>query len=227
MKIAIDKGQQAGKHKAKHSWLLQNGHELLELPLPVGDYIIINEKVLDVLDRKSTRIMKNKDKESGEYIQKTGTEPKKMDFLGTYTVSVDTKKDLQEVISNICTSTHGRFRDEVILAMNNGIKLFVLVEHGGNIKNLDSVLEWKNPRQFLYERKIRKEFGIPKGADFKTEVAELKSHGAKIKRGPTTGEELFKAMTTMHEKYSVEWIFCEKKDTGKRIVELLGGSNLG
>ena len=221
MKIAIDKGQQAGKHEVKHKWLTENGHELLELPLPVGDYIVINDKVLDVLERKSTRVMVNKNKDTGEYIHKTGTEPKKMDFLGTYKTAVDTKKDLQEVISNICTSTHGRFRDEVILAMNNGIKLFVLVEHGGNIKNLESVLDWKNPRQFLYERKIRKEFGIPKGSDFKTEVSELKSHGAKIKRGPTTGEELYKAMVTMSEKYSIEWVFCDKKETGTKIVELL------
>ena len=156
-----------------------------------------------------------------------------MDFMGVVRDSVDTKKDLQEVAGNIMgskkksngkkTSTHERFRDECILAQQVGIKLYILVEHGGNVKSLEDVTNWKNPRQFLYERKIRKEFGIPKGADFQTEVAELKNHGAKIVRGPTTGEELYKAMVTMEEKYGIEWVFCEKKDTGAKIISLLKG----
>lgn len=205
LKIAADKGQQAGKHEVKHNWLRQNGHELIELPLPVGDYIEITEAVQSVIDRRGDKL-------------------KKMDFMGVVRVSVDTKKDLQEVVGNIQGKSHARFRDECILAQQNGIKLYILVEHGGNIKSLEDVANWKNPRQFLYEKKIRKEFGIPKGADFQAEVAELKSHGAKIVRGPTTGEELYKAMVTMSEKYGVEWVFCDKKDTGKRIIELLGGA---
>ena len=179
MEIAVDKGQQANKHIVKHNWLKLNGHELIELPLPVGDY------------------------------------------MGVVRVSVDTKKDLQEVVGNIQGKSHARFRDECILGQQNGIKLYILVEHGGNIKNLESVKDWKNPRQYLYEKKIRKEFEMPKGADFQSEVAELKAHGAKVVRGPTTGEELYKAMVTMQEKYGVEWVFCEKKETGAKIVELL------
>jgi len=204
LKIAADKGQQAGKHEIKHKWLIDNGHELLELPLPVGDYIEITEAVQSVIDRRGDKL-------------------KKMDFMGVVNVSVDTKKDLQEVVGNIQGKSHARFRDECILAQQNGIKLYILVEHGGKITSLESVKDWKNPRQFLYEKKIRKEFGIPKEADFQTEVAELKNHGAKIVRGPTTGEELYKAMVTMGEKYGVEFKFCNKNDTGKMIIELLGG----
>ncbi len=204
MKIAVDKGQQAGKHEIKHKWLRDNSHELSELPLPVGDYIEITDAVQSVIDRRGDKL-------------------KKMDFMGSFKVSVDTKKDLQEVVNNIVGKSHSRFRDEVILAQQNGIKLYILVEHGGKINSLDAVKEWVNPRQWKYEQKIRKEWNIPKDADFQTELAELKSHGAKIKRGPTTGEELYKAMVTMNEKYGVEWVFCDKKETGKRIVELLGG----
>lgn len=202
MKIAVDKGQQAGKHEAKHNWLRQNGHKLFEFPIPVGDYIEITEQVQAVIDRRGDKL-------------------KKMDFMGVVRVSVDTKQDLQEVVGNIQGKSHARFRDECILGQQNGIKLYILVEHGGNIKTLETVMDWKNPRQFLYEKKIRKEFGIPNGADFQAEVAELKSHGAKVVRGPTTGEELYKAMVTMNEKYGVEWVFCDKKDTGSKIVELL------
>ena len=202
MKIGVDKGQQAGKHDKKHDWLRGNGHILSELPIPVGDYIEITEQVQSVIDRRGEKL-------------------KKMDFMGAIKVSVDTKQNLQEVVGNIQGKSHSRFRDECILAQQNGIKLYILVEHGGNIKSLEDVNDWINPRQFLYERAIRKEYGIPKGADYKAEIADLKAHGAKIKRGPTTGEELYKAMATMSEKYSIEWVFCDKKDTGKVIVELL------
>ena len=223
IEIIEDKGQQAGKHEIKRKWFQDNNIKFIQLPLPVGDYILMNEKVLDVIERKSKRVMINKDKDTNEYITKIGTELKKMDLLGTYMTAVDTKKDLQEVLGNVCSRTHGRFRDEVILAHNNNVKLYVLVEHGGNVKSLNDVAEWKNPRQFKYEMKIRKEYGMPKGSDFQTELAELKSHGVKIKRGPNTGEELFKAMVTMQEKYGCEFLFCDKKDTGRRIIEILGG----
>jgi len=204
MKIAIDKGQQAGKHEVKHSWLRENGHELLELPLPVGDYIEITDAVQSVIDRRGDRL-------------------KKMDFMGVVNVSVDTKKDMQEVVGNISGRSHARFRDECILAQQNNIKLYILVEHGGKVNSLEAVKDWKNPRQYLYEKKIRKLYNIPKGADFQEEIDELKEHGAKIKRGPTTGEELYKAMTTMQEKYGCEFVFTDKKNCGQMIIELLGG----
>lgn len=205
MKIAVDRGQQAGKHEIKHKWLRSNGHELSELPLPVGDYIEITDAVQSVIDRRGDKL-------------------KKMDFMGSFKVSVDTKKDLQEVVNNIVGKSHSRFRDEVILAQQNGIKLYILVEHGGKINSLDAVKEWINPRIFLYQKQIRKQWNIPKDADFQTELAELKSHGAKIVRGPTTGEELYKAMVTMQDKYGCEFLFCDKKETGKRIIEILGGN---
>lgn len=204
MKIAVDKGQQAGKHETKHKWLQSNGHEINMLPLPVGDYIEITEMVQSVIDRRGDKL-------------------KKMDFMGSCDISVDTKQNLQEVVGNIQGKSHARFRDEVILAMNAGIKLYILVEHGGKIKCLEDVQYWINPRIYLWEKKIRKEWNIPKGSDFETELAELKSHGAKIKRGPTTGMELYKAMATMSEKYGISFEFCDKKETGQRIVELLGG----
>lgn len=38
-----------------------------------------------------------------------------------------------------------------------------------------------------------------------------------------SGKTLCKIMYTMRERYNVEWMFCSKHETGKRIVELLGG----
>lgn len=37
------------------------------------------------------------------------------------------------------------------------------------------------------------------------------------------GLRLFKVMYTIQNKYGVEFLFCDKRQTGKRIIELLGG----
>lgn len=37
------------------------------------------------------------------------------------------------------------------------------------------------------------------------------------------GITLGKAMNTMHERYGVEFMYCDKKDTAKKIIEILGG----
>ena len=39
-----------------------------------------------------------------------------------------------------------------------------------------------------------------------------------------SGKTLYKIMSTMSEKYGVEWQFCKKSECGKRIVEILGGN---
>lgn len=38
-----------------------------------------------------------------------------------------------------------------------------------------------------------------------------------------TGKQLFKIMSTMADKYGVEWMFTPKEKCGEMIVELLGG----
>lgn len=39
----------------------------------------------------------------------------------------------------------------------------------------------------------------------------------------TTGDKLYKILSTFQRKYGCRFLFCEKKDTGRRIIELLGG----
>ena len=38
-----------------------------------------------------------------------------------------------------------------------------------------------------------------------------------------SGERLFKIMKAMENYYGIEWQFCNKQNTGKRIIEILGG----
>lgn len=124
-------------------------------------------------------------------------------------VVVDSKKDLQECVGNICGKEHARFRRECQFAQDNGIKLIVLVEQGHGVKSLDDVAQWVNPRLFQFERKIKS--------------MERKGMSTSGMKAPTSGITLSKAMKTMQEKYKVEFMFCSRGDAGKKIVEILGG----
>ena len=44
MVIFEDEGQQSGKHLKKHHYWSNSNIEVKRVPLPVGDYIIANEK---------------------------------------------------------------------------------------------------------------------------------------------------------------------------------------
>lgn len=194
MIIVEDKGQQDKKHEVKHKWFDCHDIEVIRAPLPVGDYILYTDSVADVIKRKMNR----------------GIDVKKMDFLGSYSVSVDTKKDMQEIVGNVCGKQHARFRDECILAQNNGIKLYVLVENKDGIKAIDDVFRWQNPRMHRYNQ-IKYMHNIGKWGSIPLP-----------KQPPTSGKTLAKALLTMQLKYGVEFLFCRPEDAGAKILELLG-----
>lgn len=58
---------------------------------------------------------------------------------------IDRKQNLGELCRNVCQE-HKRFRAELERAKQLGVKLFILCEHGGQIKSLSDVINWKNPR---------------------------------------------------------------------------------
>ncbi|WMJ85466.1 ERCC4 domain-containing protein [Anaerocolumna sp. MB42-C2] len=133
-------------------------------------------------------------------------------------VVIDSKKDLQECVGNICgggkkkkngETEHERFRNECILARDNGIKLIVLVEHGWGIKSIEDVAMWRNPRIDAWERKVKS--------------MQRKGISTAGMRPPNSGATLAKSMKTMQDKYGVEFMFCSRGDAGKKIIELLGG----
>lgn len=115
---------------------------------------------------------------------------------------VDRKQNLTELCSNVCQD-HDRFRRELMLANENGIQLIILCEHGKEIECLEDVIFWENPR-----RKKRKQI------DGRWQTVETKA---------MTGETLYKVLTTQQRKYGVEFVFCTKEETGKKIIEILGG----
>ena len=190
MKILVDTGQQKKKHDLKHECMEKLGAELQIVPLPVGDYVLVSGDVEDVLNRKKNR----------------GIDVKKMDLLGSYKVSVDTKRDIQEAIGNICDPQHDRFRDEVILAQRNQIKLYILIENTDGVSTLDDLDTWENPR-----KKMKKWVSVADGGRKRVPVSQ----------NATKGVSLAKAMRTMQEKYGVTFLFCKPEEAGAKILELL------
>ena len=134
---------------------------------------------------------------------------------------IDRKQNLTELCGNVCQQ-HKRFKSELMRAQEMGIKLIILCEHGGKIKSMEDIKSWTNPRQRLWEKEMRVKWDIPQSQDFGEAITALRSHGAKF-YPPTSGEQLHKMLSTMSEKYNVEFLFCDKASTGRRIIELLGG----
>lgn len=58
---------------------------------------------------------------------------------------IDRKKDILELCGNVCQQ-HERFQKELVRAMDAGIQIIILCEHGEEIKCLEDVYFWDNPR---------------------------------------------------------------------------------
>lgn len=193
MQILSDVAQKSGRHIAKETWWEEHDIEVITMPLPVGDYVLVNDKITDVINRKSKR----------------GIDVKKMDFLGTYNVVVDTKQDMNEIEGNIIGKAHARFRDECILAQNNNIKLYVLIENMDGINSIQDVFRYTSPRRLKWFK-------------FKKLHEQGKALRAVIPdKPPVSGEQLAKAMLTMQYKYGVEFKFCRPKEAGAEVIRLL------
>lgn len=119
-------------------------------------------------------------------------------------IVIDRKRDLSELCGNVCQQ-HERFKAELIRAMKAGFRLVILVEHGEDVQTLEDVYFWDNPRREIYT--IRMTGGVA--------FREPKYPNA------TTGKQLYKSLLTIRDRYNVDFAFCTKDETGRRIVELL------
>lgn len=55
------------------------------------------------------------------------------------------------------------------------------------------------------------------------DVIGWKNPRLKVSPMAVSGERLFKIMKAMEGYYGIEWQFCDKRQTGKRIIEILEG----
>jgi len=121
---------------------------------------------------------------------------------------IDRKKDLQELVGNV-TQQHERFKAELIRAKDAGIKLIILVEHGGGITCLEDVFLWQNPRKHEVMWKWEN------GKRIRTVISDK----------AVDGDQLYKSLCTIRDRYGAEFAFCRKEETGKKIVELLSNDS--
>ena len=117
------------------------------------------------------------------------------DYCLAPAVSVDTKRDILELVQDI-EGEHDRFREELIRARDLGTKLIVLVENDEGVLCIDDLLHWVNPRAAINKRK-----GI---------------------KPPMDGPRLRKACLTMERRYGVTFEFCTPGAAGPRVLQLLG-----
>ncbi len=121
------------------------------------------------------------------------------DYINIFdqSVAIDRKQNIMELINNV-TQDHERFRRELQLAQELGVKLIVLVEE--YFSNVYALKYWKS--------KVWK-YGAKKGLP----VSQMK------------GETLMKILLTMQNKYGVKFVFCRKAESAKLIVDILKGEN--
>ena len=117
---------------------------------------------------------------------------------------IDRKQNLQELCGNVCQQ-HERFKRELIKAMNANIQLIILIEHGPDVMAIEDVYFWKNPRKH----------------EVRWRMVNGKREKYVVSAKAVDGDQLYKSLCTIRDRYNVRFEFCEKKDTGKRIMELL------
>lgn len=120
-------------------------------------------------------------------------------------VIIDRKQNLLELCSNVCQQ-HDRFRKELIRANEAGIHLIFLVEHGPDIRRIEDVYFWKNPRRHEVRWKV---VGGQR-------IRYVESGKA------LDGAQLYKSLSTIQDRYGAEFRFCAKNETGQEIIRLLG-----
>lgn len=124
---------------------------------------------------------------------------------------IDRKKDLQEICGNVSSKQHERFKAELLRAKEQGIKLVILCEHGADIKSLEDVYFWQNPRKYQIRWKT------VNGKRVK-DVISAKA---------VDGNQLYKSLCTIRDRYNVDFVFCQKEETGQKIIDILGGNIYG
>lgn len=144
---------------------------------------------------RDTRDKKGKHDNVDNYLLKCGHEIvyRKLDVGDVMTegvpgVSIDLKRNLGELSKNLMNRTdHSRFYKEVRRAREQGIKLYILCEHGGKVKSIRDVAQWSD------------------------------------KYSGVSGRALMDSIYRCHISYGIEFLFCDKRITGRRIVEILTG----
>lgn len=167
----------------------------MPLPYTGGDELVLIE---------DSRQQVGKHRNIEQYCKKHGIEiVRRCLSVGDYmlpcgVVSVDTKMDLLELCKDVMSRDHRRFRSECIRAMEQGIRLIVLVEEIPPFHQVDlwEVPVWKTANEWH-------NIGDP--------VTMVDPKAFK------------KALKTMTVKYGVQFRYCTKRQTPAMVMKYLRG----
>ena len=115
----------------------------------MSDFIILT----DTRQQKESHIIKEFDRQKILHIRTTLESADYMavrynnGFYKDYSVLIDTKKDLEEISSNLCnTQNHERIKREIAKAKELGCNDFIFLIANNKIKTLNDLKQWKSKR---------------------------------------------------------------------------------
>lgn len=77
------------------------------------------------------------------------------DYAPVPPVSIDTKRNMDEIAQNICGKEHRRFINECKAAKAAGCSLIILVENDLGISDISQVHLWVNPRSVYSDKCVQ------------------------------------------------------------------------
>jgi ERCC4-type nuclease len=122
-------------------------------------------------------------------------------FIGDYQdygnpfLIIDRKQSIQELAAN-CTRDHERFKRELERAKAVGARLIILVEQN----------RYKDRDKWIHVETIE-------------DLMLWSSPHTTIR-----GEKVFRVLRAWMAKYDIDVVFCDKRQTGKKILELIYGN---
>ena len=126
-----------------------------------------------------------------------------------WNISVDTKKDVQELAGN-CGREHARFARELDRARDAGCRLFILVEE----------LEAYNDRERLRRWVCRTCRMCP---EFRAKRCDPNADACRARRfKPMNGATLAKIVTKLEQDHGALFLFTRRGDSARTICDLLG-----
>lgn len=127
---------------------------------------------------------------------------------------IDRKQNLQELCGNVCQQ-HERFKRELLKAINAGIQLVILVEHGPDIQSLEDVWFWENPRKHEVRWRMvngkREKYGSFKKTQYYKGLDEI----AQVYENTSTETDELESQSTKKLQD-----LCSKKTFGMDIAKL-------
>ena len=116
----------------------------------IMDFMILT----DTRQQKENHIIKEFDKQKILHIRTTlesadyvAVRKNENEFYIDYSILIDTKKDLEELSSNLCSKDHARVKREIERARELGCQEFYFIIANNKIKTIDDLRKWRSKRK--------------------------------------------------------------------------------